>query len=232
LNELDQVRNRLPRGRHKMPRAEVEANQRRRLLAAATDVLAERGYTALTVDQVIEGAGVSRATFYEQFTDKHECVLAAHAAAFEHLLEAIRSACGVEAGWADGVAAGIGAGLEFAEAAPHEARLVVETYPAASDPQLAEHGLLTHEQLASLLRAGRPQGLGEGPAEETTERAVIGAAISIVGARLFEDEAEHLVELRPELVELVLAPYLGDSEARQVARSGARGKDLEECGAP
>jgi AcrR family transcriptional regulator len=209
---------RLPRGRHKLSRSTVMANQRERLLAATTEALAEHGYSALTVDHVIDGAGVSRATFYQQFGDKHECVLAAHEAAFERLREAIDGACATQESWAAGVAAAVEAAVDFAIESPAQASLITETYPAASDPMLARHGLATHEYLAGLLRrsgAGAPQ------PSELTERAVIGAAVSVIGGRLMCGEADRLEELKPGLVEHVLAPYLGDEEARGLVRDAA-----------
>ena len=41
-------------------------------------VVAEKGYAATTVADVVERAGVSRRTFYEQFADKEACFLAAY----------------------------------------------------------------------------------------------------------------------------------------------------------
>jgi AcrR family transcriptional regulator len=211
---------RLPRGRHKLSRSTVMANQRERLLAAATEALAEHGYSALTVDQVIEGAGVSRATFYQQFADKHECVLAAHEEAFERLRETIAAACVGQDSWAGGVAAGVAAAVDFAVESPNQASLVTETYPAASDPVLARHGLTTHEFLAGLLRTG-PEGNAAPPPSELTERAVIGATVSVIGGRLMSGEADRLEELKPDLIELVLTPYLGGEKARTFAHNGA-----------
>ena len=220
----------LPRGRHKLARDEVEANQRKRLLAAATEVLARRGYTALTVDQVIEGAGVSRATFYEQFADKHACVLAAHRAAFAHLDETITRVCDAALPWAERVATAVGAALAWAAKRPNEARLVVETYPAASDPLLAEYGQATHERLAALLRPAPGETGEDGPAHpETIERAVIGATISVVGARLLDGEEDRLAGLQSDLVQLILTPYLGPAEARRMALAAPPSGELEEC---
>jgi AcrR family transcriptional regulator len=229
LNDGVGAGGRLPRGRHKLPRAEVKANQRRRLLTAATVALGEHGYTALTVDLVIEGAGVSRATFYEQFADKQECVLAAHSAAFEQLFDAVAQACTPDQGWAQGVAAGIEALLEFAAVKPDEARLVVETYPAASDPPLAAHGMVTHQRLANLLSPGRAGKAGTPAMPDLTERAVIGAVMSVVGAMVMAGEAERLPELRAELTRLVLTPYLGETDARDLAVASDPAGELEEC---
>lgn len=57
---------------------------RERLLTAVTDAIADRGYHATTVAEVIAYAGVSRATFYEHFADKDACVLAAYQQAATH----------------------------------------------------------------------------------------------------------------------------------------------------
>ncbi len=71
-------------------------NQRRRLIAGTARALAEQGYAALTVKHVIEAAGVSRATFYANFDNKRECVLAAHRDTFERLVALILRACATE----------------------------------------------------------------------------------------------------------------------------------------
>lgn len=77
---------RLPRGRHKLPREEVVASQRGRMLVAMAEAVAERGYVATTVADVLKRAHVSRETFYEHFADKQACFLAAHDAGVETLL--------------------------------------------------------------------------------------------------------------------------------------------------
>src|SRR5882724_3806888 len=64
---------RLPSGRHGLAREAVVASQRGRLLDAMAEVVAEKGYQATTVADVVERAGVSRRTFYEQFPDREAC---------------------------------------------------------------------------------------------------------------------------------------------------------------
>jgi AcrR family transcriptional regulator len=82
----------LPRGRHELTRAAVADSQRTRLLDAMAEVVAEKGYVAATVADVVAAAGVSRRTFYEQFEHKEACFLAAHRAGLELLLNEIRDA--------------------------------------------------------------------------------------------------------------------------------------------
>src|SRR5204862_880215 len=68
----------LPRGPHSLSREEVELSQRARLLQAATEAVAELGYVKTTVADILARAGVSRATFYQLFSDKEHCFNAAY----------------------------------------------------------------------------------------------------------------------------------------------------------
>lgn len=80
----------LPRGRSALPSSEVAASQRGRMLQAITDEVAERGYVATSVQDIIRRARVSRTAFYEQFSDKQDAFLQAHAVASRQLLDLIR----------------------------------------------------------------------------------------------------------------------------------------------
>ena len=55
------------------PRAEAERNQRGRLFAAMVATVAEKGYEATTVADLVELSGVSRSAFYKHFADKQAC---------------------------------------------------------------------------------------------------------------------------------------------------------------
>jgi AcrR family transcriptional regulator len=209
----------LPPGRHGIPRAEVVSNQRGRLLEAAAASLAERGYAELRVSEITDRAAVSRATFYQQFRDKRDCVLAAQDAAYDHLDDVILASCAEQSDWPSGVAAAIGAGLEFAASSPEWARLVLPTHHVASDPSLAQHGHTAQMKLAEVFRSGREDAPGAGEALALTDQALLGALMSVVGARLLAGEAEGLVELKPELVRMILTPYIGGVEAQAVASS-------------
>jgi len=84
--------NRLPSGRHRLTREDVVASQRGRLIEAMVEVVAEKGYGPVTVADVVEGASVSRRTFYEQFAGKEECFLAAYDAGVEYALARLAEA--------------------------------------------------------------------------------------------------------------------------------------------
>src|SRR3954451_23573579 len=73
----------LPRGRHHLTREEVAASQRGRIVMAMLEEVATRGYAATSVAHITARAGVSRKSFYEQFSDKEHCYLVAFDAAAE-----------------------------------------------------------------------------------------------------------------------------------------------------
>jgi AcrR family transcriptional regulator len=82
------IAEKLPHGRHGLSREQVAESQRRRILRAMAEAVAERGYAATPVAEVLRRAGVSRETFYEQFANKEECFLAAYEAGVGIVLEA------------------------------------------------------------------------------------------------------------------------------------------------
>ena len=69
------------------PRDEAERNQRERLFAAMVATVAEKGYEATTVADLVKLSGVSRSAFYRHFADKEECFLTAAEALIEPTLE-------------------------------------------------------------------------------------------------------------------------------------------------
>ena len=206
----------LPRGRHRIPAEVVEESQRRRLLTGAARALAERGYGVLTVQHVIEAAGVSRTTFYANFDNKRDCVLAAHRDVFEHLLALILRACATEREWGRKVRAAIAAVFAFATEAPAQARLL--TLDAlATDTVVGRQAADSNAHLAALLRDGRRQTPLGPTLPDLTEEALIGAVGAIFSGRLLEGGTDALKGLEPEIAQLVLTPYLGPEEAARLA---------------
>ena len=65
----------VPRGRHAPP-LEVRLNvQRQRLFEAAAKVFSTVGYAEAGAESISREAGMSKATFYEHFANKEECIL-------------------------------------------------------------------------------------------------------------------------------------------------------------
>src|SRR5262245_7429809 len=90
--DADSLRERKLRPGQRLPAEEVARNQRLRLFAATVAVVAEKGYAETRVADLLELSGVSRSAFYEHFSDKQECLLAAVDALIGPTLKAIAKA--------------------------------------------------------------------------------------------------------------------------------------------
>src|SRR5437870_9519455 len=82
----------VPRGRHAPPLEVRLTVQRRRLFEAAAAVFARTGYADASAEAISREAGMSKATFYEHFANKEECILALFDAAADEVLRAMGQA--------------------------------------------------------------------------------------------------------------------------------------------
>jgi AcrR family transcriptional regulator len=202
---------RLPRGTHGLDPSLVAASQRTRLLEAAGRAVAEKGYAAATIDDIVRGAGVSKKTFYEHFQDKLGCFLAAYEAASDELYEHVRAAQDAADGsraaggsaWLARTHAGIHAYLRWLAAEPALARVFLIEIAAAGPDALA-----CRERLRDRY-AQRMRELQESDAGVPDEifHAVVAAADDLVVRRL--REGRELRELEPILLRLQVALLAG-----------------------
>jgi AcrR family transcriptional regulator len=117
---------------------DVASSQRTRLLDAMATVVAEKGYAATTVADVVTAAGVSRSTFYELFSSKEACFLDAYNQGVEDLLGAVREAVrGADGDWRAQLRAGIRAYLAQLARMDHFARMYIEEIHAVGPAALA-----------------------------------------------------------------------------------------------
>jgi len=206
---------RLPRGRHGLPREFVAQNQRERLLAGLAEALQERGYEGTTVSMIGKRAGVSKSDFYKQFESKDACFVAAYDDAVEHIREPVLAACEAADSWAEGVLAALRALLGHLADEPARASLVLV------EGLRAGRGVYDRFQAALLsfvpqLREGAPAPAGGRHPPEATDEAVVGGIASLLSRRVVAGEAARLPELLPEIAEFALTPYLGAAEARRI----------------
>jgi AcrR family transcriptional regulator len=161
------------------------------------EVCAERGYANGSVADVVQRAGVSTATFYEQFGDKRECMLAAHRELSERLLDEVDRACEAGRGWKAKVRAAIHVALSLLAADPPSARLLTVEIMAAG-PAGAERWDAAIEAFASRLRAGGE--VAGDPLLPHAGWAAVASMCMLVGKRVMAGEADRLPELEDELV--------------------------------
>jgi AcrR family transcriptional regulator len=194
------------------------------MLEAIVHAVAAKGYAATTVQDVTRGAGVSRSSFYEQFTDKEDCFLAAYEAGAgahqEHITAAIRRA----AGWMEKLGAGTAAYVEILAAQPEYARTFLLEVNAAG-PRAYELTLAAHGRYADVLRDVHAAARGEHPRlpeiPDEVFSGAVGAINEVVAAQIRAGATERLHELVPTLVYIELA-LLGLPEAAAAALDSSR----------
>ncbi len=211
--ESDALRRRRLRPGPGVPREEVEANQRERLFGAMVTNVAERGYSATTVNDLAEISGVSSRTFYDLFPDKKSCFLATLQAIIEaaaaYALQSAGEASEVSApadagGWEHRARIGFDAFARMIAMQPAAARLAFqEAYSAGPEAvKLVEDAAAGFEWLTREMLEQSPERAGM-PAEMIT--AHIGAQQEIARTRLRRGEEAELPELLDDLWDLLLS---------------------------
>jgi AcrR family transcriptional regulator len=210
---------RLPRGSHGLDRDVVEASQRARLLEAVGRAVAEKGYAAATIEDVVRGAGVSKKTFYEHFADKEGCFLAAYEAAAEELFRRVLEAHGTSEDWMQRTRAGIAAYLHWLAAEPALARVFLIEVGAAG-PRAAQARERLRDRYAVLMRELQEEARADIPSLPVLPDEVFHAAVAavdeLVVRRIRESSAEGLPQLEPILLYLQVALLAGPQAAAEL----------------
>jgi AcrR family transcriptional regulator len=210
----------LPAGRHGYSREQVAHHQRERLIAGLAEAVAEKGYAAVTLTDVVKHAKVSRRVFYANFESKEQCFLAAFEVVVDHLRELVAEAIeGVE-GWPQQAIAATRVTLAFLSSEPDLARLCLVESRGAGPAVVARFNEAVGE-MTPLLRKGRAERPEAERLPDSTEDSTIGSLVSLAHRKVAAGEAARLEDLLPECAELVLLPYLGPAEATRLARQAA-----------
>jgi len=218
LNEalalLTRADGRFPAGVRTLPPDLVRAIQRERLLAAMIRTVTQVGYNALTVQNVLTRAGISRPTFYEQFEDKEDCFLAAFDVSAAQMRERVEAAVAEAApDWRSRLRNGIAALLRFAAEEPEAARTVIIEARASSPAGLRRRDDLL-DRFASCIDDLVREELDE-PASGLAAAGVVGGIESVLYARLQKAETEDLDSLLPSLMYFAVLAYAGQEAASE-----------------
>jgi AcrR family transcriptional regulator len=205
-----------PSGARKLPSDLVSAVQRERLIAAMLKAAAELGYRQATVQDVIDRAGVSRPTFYEHFSNKEDCFLAAFDTTATRLRDRIDAAA--EKGgtnWRTRLRLSLEELLRFVRSEPEAARaLIVEARAASAEALLRRDSLLDYFAgcVDALVRDHLPDATSH---SDITAAGVVGGVEALLYARLNKGELDDLDSLLPSLMYFIVLPYEGHEAASE-----------------
>jgi AcrR family transcriptional regulator len=216
LEVLASSSGKFPSGIRKLPPDLIRAVQRERLIVAMLNAAAELGYLGTNVQDVIDRAGVSRPTFYEHFSNKEDCFLAAFDTSADRLCKKIDTAARKGGSvWRDRVRYALDALLRFAVHEPDTARtMVVEARAASATAVKRRVELMDHfaDCLDSQARKLLPETAFH---TGVTASGIVGGVESVLYSRLCKQELDQLDSLLPSLMYFVVLPYEGHDAAHE-----------------
>jgi AcrR family transcriptional regulator len=164
-----------PRGR--LPRAEREAQ----MLATAHALFAERGYAAVTMDEVAAAVGVTKPLLYTYFGNKDRLYLACMRPAGDALLEAVVAAIERTSTAPEALRSGIHAFFGFIDADRAAWRVLFdETLPAGGE--VARGVLAYRERLEALVTAALLDQIPAGRGGRRARAEVAALSVALLGA--------------------------------------------------
>ena len=200
----------VPRGRHAPPLAVRLDVQRRRLFAAAAAVFARSGYADASAEGISREAGMSKATFYEHFANKEECLLAMFDTGVEEVMGEMAAASeGLEVDrYEERVRAVNRAFLGALAVHPDSTYTLIVTILGAGPRAAARRGEVLEAFAESLYQANARNAPAFGAptfASRDDAYAVVGATVELVARHLRgEDGNDDLLDLQPVISRLVL----------------------------
>jgi AcrR family transcriptional regulator len=200
-----------------------DTSRRERILQAAVQVVAERGYAGASVGLVIARARVSRRTFDGCFAGLEECLMAILDRALEDAAPLVVEAFDDLAPtypWQEGMRGALGAILDFFDAEPALARVCLVELGVAT-PIVRDHRERALAAFARLVLA-RIESEVSHPSPLAAEGAYA-SVVGIVSARLTGNDRRPLIELLGPLMGIIVAPFMDEA---QVAREVQRGDEL------
>ncbi len=194
--------------------AQVAEIQRARILAAMFDVATERGAGEVSVADVVKRSGVSRRTFYEAFSDREDCFLAAFEDALAFASQRVLPAYQGEKKWSERIRAGLMAFLSFLDEEQTIGRLLILESLSAGPRTLRRRSEVL-AQVALAVDEGRTGATGSSSPPPLTAEGLVGGVLSLIHTRIASGGDEPLVDLVNQLMSMIVLPYQGIAAARR-----------------
>jgi AcrR family transcriptional regulator len=216
----------LPAGRHGLSRQFVVSNQRERILAAVAEVCSASGYVAMSVEDIVVTSGVSRRTFYDNFSGKEDVYLAAYDEVVNQLMARVSDAYNEADGLVAKVRDSLATFLDFIADEPAFADMCIVEVMAAG-PKAVERRNHTMAAFAELIAQAAAAELPKSKLPPSlTAETLVGGIYEVVYARVLQGHGDELPTLLPDLLFSVLLPYLGRETAASLLKNERRRSKL------
>ena len=185
-----------------LPSEAQEFWRRARIVDAAVREVAEHGYGAATVASIAQRAGVSAASFYDEFGGKEDALIWAYDAAAAYAMPQILRALRIERDWQRATAAALATYLEILDCDHDWALVCLRELPAAGERARAVRDAV-REPILEALR----ERIAQQHEESAGIDAVVAGFDALVVDRLRHRPGKSLSARRRELVRFALAPF-------------------------
>lgn len=204
--------------------AEVIETQRRRLFLGLSRAVARKGYAAASVADVLAEVHISRRTFYELFTDKEDCFLAAYELAHSALIQHIKKAHEDQPTALAQVKAGNAADLRFIAAEPELAQAFLVGIRSAG-PRALQRRAEAHQEFADMHKQFHQRFRLENPhlteLPDVVFLALVGAINKMITTEIEAGRVAEIEKLAPIMLYMTLSVYgLGDLAMKSLAAGG------------
>jgi len=181
--------------------------RRTRIMDAAAQVFADRGYEPATLDEIAEAAGISKPVIYDHFSSKKELHISLIESHGEALIEFMAERVGRAETPSEALAAGLGALLEFVERDPYAWRLLFQE-PSATDPEIVEAHRANQARTTAALTgftAAQPfESQPDDPVDRDVAAELVAQIIKMSGAGVVSWWYEHRDVGREALLEMLM----------------------------
>ena len=201
-------RDTVPRGRHAPPLEVRQDRQLQRLSEAAAAVFARTGYADATAEAIAREAGMSKATFYEHFANKEDCILALFDRAMARILGAMQGAGAAQADmeprerYRQSIQALLAVLADFRD---HAQTLLIEIVGAG--PRAMERRDAVFAAIAGYIyernEADAEAGLAPRMASPDDAYAIVGATVELASRQIRTGVPADLADLEPVIERLI-----------------------------
>lgn len=178
---------------------------RSRLLEGMAQAVADKGYAATTIADIVREAGVSRRTFYEHFGGKAQCLVALYGAASHNALKVLRGAIDAAHPWQTQVDHALAAYLGGLAANPLLLRTLYVEILGLGPEGLAARRRVNQEIAGFMLEVVNGAPGRSAPLSPRMAMAVVGGINELVLECIEQDRIDRLAELVEPAAQLVRA---------------------------
>lgn len=209
---------RLPRGKSATSPEVVAGEHRERILVAIAQLMRTKGYTAMTVADIVKAGSVSRETFYELFRSKEDAFLATQSVALEKSIAVTAAAFFGGETWPARVWDGLAALLRYIGRQPDLLYLdVFESYAAGAGA--IRRSFDNKMAFTLFLEDGYRQTPAAARLPRLCSEAIGGSILGLLRWQVREGRTERALEVLPQAAYLVLAPFAGPAAAMELVEA-------------